>query len=191
MDQKLFERLNQIPEKIQSGEFLSGHGLGNEISFWIFDYPPEEELEVRSYLDFLKTDLTKKHSEIKFTHINLLDSLVEYLNDRNFISKAIEMQKIKGDEGLLKALKGPLHMDKFGPYLIDKYSAPDKDLIIISGVGSVWPLLRAHNLLNSLHALIGHKPVILFYPGYYTGQSMSLFGKIPSDNYYRAFKLIP
>lgn len=191
MDQKLFERLNQIPEKIQSGEFLSGQGLGNEISFWIFDYPPEEELEVRSYLDFLKTDLTKKHSEIKFAHINLLDSLVEYLNDRNFINKAIEMQKLKGDEGLLKALKGPLHMDKFGPYLTDKYSAPDKDLIFISGVGSVWPLLRAHNLLNSLHALIGHKPVILFYPGYYTGQSMSLFGKIPSDNYYRAFKLIP
>jgi len=45
--------------------------------------------------------------------------------------------------------------------------------------------------LNSLHSLLGHKPVVLFYPGYYDGQAMSLFGKIPSNNYYRAFRLVP
>lgn len=191
MDQQLHDRLNQIPDKILCPEFLSGQGLGNEIGFWILDYEPEHELEVRKYIEFLEDMLAKKHSHLKVVNINLLTSLVGYLSDRNFIDKAINMQKLKGDEALLKALKGPLHMDKFAPYLTEKYSATEQDIIFITGVGSVWPLLRANNLLNSLHSLLGHKPVVLFYPGQYTGQAMSLFGKIPSNNYYRAFRLVP
>jgi hypothetical protein len=191
MDQKLNDRLNQIPGKILSSEFLSGQGLGNELGFWIFDYEPEHELDVREYILFLENMLAKKHSHLKVVNINLLQSLVSYLGDRNFIEKAIQMQKSKGDEALLKALKGPLHMDKFAPYLTDKFAATEQDIIFITGVGSVWPLLRAHNLLNSLHSLLGHKPVVLFYPGHYSGQTLSLFGKIPTNNYYRAFWLIP
>lgn len=191
MNQHLHDRLNQIPEKILSEEFLQSQGLGNEIGFWIFDYDPTAELEVREYISFLESMLTKKHSHLKVGHINLLQALVDYLGERGFIDKVVAMQKNKGDEALLKALSGPLHMDKFAPYLVDSSQSEEKDIIFISGVGSVWPLLRAHNLLNSLHSLLGHKPVVLFYPGEYDGQTMSLFGKIPSNNYYRAFKLVP
>ena len=191
MSQAIHERLNQIPDRILSTEFLTGQGLGNEIGFWIFDYAPEDELKVREYIHFLEGMLEKKHSQLKVVNINLLQAVVDYLIERNFIDKAIQMQKSKGDEALLKALKGPLHMDKFAPYLVSKYATSEQDIVLMTGVGSVWPLLRAHNLLNSLHSLLGHKPVVLFYPGYYDGQAMSLFGKIPSNNYYRAFKLVP
>lgn len=191
MNHQLQERLNQIPEKILSDEFLHSQGLGNEIGFWIFDYAPEAELEVREHILFVEGMLAKKHSHLKIAHINLLDSLVEYLQDRGFVDKAIAMQEKKGDDALIKALSGPLHMDKFAPYLVDKYQADEKSMVLISGIGSVWPLLRAHNLLNSLHSLLGQTPVVLFYPGEYDGQTMSLFGKIPSNNYYRAFKLVP
>lgn len=191
MDELLNSRLNQIPEKILSDEFLNAKGLGNEIGFWIFDYDPSAELEVREYITFLEEMLANKHSHLNVAHVNLLTVLTEYLGERGFLDKAFELQKKKGDDALLKALSGPLHMDKFSPYLVDACQAESRDIIFISGIGSVWPLLRAHNLLNSLHALLGHKPVVLFYPGEYTGQSMSLFGKIPSNNYYRAFKLVP
>ena len=118
MSQTIHERLNQIPERILSTEFLTGQGLGNEIGFWIFDYAPEDELKVREYLHFLDGMLEKKHSQLKVVNINLLQAVVDYLAERNFIDKAIQMQKAKGDEALLKALKGPLHMDKFAPYLV-------------------------------------------------------------------------
>ncbi len=191
MDESLQHRLNQIPEKILSQEFLTAKGLGNEIGFWIFDYDPKAELEVRGYITFLQDMLATKHSHLNVVHINLLSTLMDYLAERGFVEKAVDLQKRKGDAGLLKALAGPLHMDKFAPYLVETCAAEERDIILISGIGSVWPLLRAHNLLNSLHSLLGHKPVVLFYPGEYTGQSMSLFGKIPSSNYYRAFKLVP
>lgn len=191
MSQTIHERLNQIRDKLVSTEFLTGQSIGKEINFWIFDYAPEDELIVREYIQFLEETLAKKHSHLKVLNINLLQSLVDYLTERNFMDKAIQMQKAKGDEALLKALKGPLHMDKFAPYLVSKYATDEQDIVLMSGIGSVWPLLRAHNLLNSLHSLLGHKPVVLFYPGYYDGQSMSLFRKIPSNNYYRALKLAP
>lgn len=191
MDQSLNERLNQIPNKILTDEFLKCQGLGNEIGFWVFDYQPESELQVREYIKFLEEMLAKKQSHLKVTNINLLSALVDYLGERGFMDKAIELQKAKGDGALLKALKGPLHMDKFVPYLNQRYGASGSDLILMSGVGSVWPMLRAHNILNSLHSVLGHVPLVLFYPGQYDGQAMSLFGKIPSNNYYRAFKLVP
>jgi len=52
MSGPLSERLNKIMPRIVSDEFLSGSGIGNEIAFYIFDYPPEDELRVR---DFLRT----------------------------------------------------------------------------------------------------------------------------------------
>jgi hypothetical protein len=124
-------------------------------------------------------------------YINLLEVLRDYLVERKFLDKAVHMQTTKGADALLKALAGPMHMDKFAPFLMNRSQAAEQDIIFISGIGSVWPVLRAHNLLNKLHALLGHKPVVLFYPGQYNGQSLTLFNKIPSKNYYRAFKLVP
>ena len=191
MNQQLQDRLNQIPDKILTEEFLKSQGLGNELGFWIFDYAPEDELQVREYLRFLQGFLARKHSQLKVAHINLLQAMREYLDQRSFTEKAIQMQHTKGDLALLKALSGPLHMDKFAPFLMEHSDADQHDVVLISCVGSVWPVLRAHNLLNKLHALLGHKPLVLFYPGHYSGQSLALFDRIPSNNYYRAFKLVP
>ena len=58
-------------------------------------------------------------------------------------------------------------------------------------MGSVYPMLRSHSLLNNLHRIMGDKPLVMFYPGAYDGQSLRLFDKLPAENYYRAFKLIP
>lgn len=191
MNQQLQDRLNQIPDKILSEEFLKSQGLGNEIGFWIFDYPAEDELQVRDCLGFLGELLARKHSRLKVVNVNLLQVVRDYLDQRSFTEKAIQMQQAKGDQALLKALSGPLHMDKFAPYLMEHSKAAEQDVVLLTGVGSVWPLLRAHSLLNKLHALLGHKPLVLFYPGHYSGQSMALFNRIPSDNYYRAFRLVP
>lgn len=53
MNQKLQERLDQIPGIILSDEFLTKKGLGGDLCFWIFDYPAEHELQARQYLKFL------------------------------------------------------------------------------------------------------------------------------------------
>lgn len=191
MNNQLQERLNQILGIITSEEFLQSRGLGNEIGFWIFEYAPEDELQVHDHVRFTLEQLERKHSQINVVEINLLQAIKNYLDSRNFTDKAFKLQKDKGDAALLKVLEGPLHMDRFAPFLVEQYQAAEQDIIFITGIGSVWPMMRAHHLLNALHASLGHRPLVMFYPGVYTGQSMSLFGRIPSKHYYRAFKLAP
>ena len=201
MTESLTRRLNEILPKITSDDFLSASGIGNEIAFYIFDYPPEDEMQVRSHLNFLLESLPKKKPNLRFMHVNLFDFLIDYLRDRKVLDKSMEMQKVKGNEALLKALKGMLHEEKIAKRFGEITKPHEQDLILISGVGSGYPMLRSHTLLNNLHSIMGQTPLVMFYPGKYDMQSLRLFGKsglsggTPEDrkkkaNYYRAFRLI-
>ena len=64
------------------------------------------------------------------------------------------------------------------------------DLLIVKGVGAVYPMLRTHTLLSALHPHMRDTPLLMLYPGRYDGQSLRLFSKLTDDNYYRAFSLV-
>lgn len=191
MSEFLHERLNKILPKVISDDFLCGRGIGNEIAFYIFDYPPEEELQVREHIRTLLDHIPKQKHGMTVKHINLFDFVLDYLKQRKLLDKTIQMQREKGDEVLRKALAGPLHETKLANYFAEVIQPQQYDLVILSGIGSVWPLLRSHALLNNLQPIMGNTPLVMFYPGRYDGQSLRLFGKIKNNNYYRAFKLVP
>lgn len=191
MSDPLNERLNQILPRLISDDFLSGRGLGNEIAFYIFDYPPEDELQVRDYLRTLLDHLPRQRPGLRVRHLNLFDFVLDYLKNRKLLDKAIQKQRQEGDHALMKALAGPLHESRLGALFAAATQPEQQDMVMVSGVGSVWPLLRAHALLNNLHAFMGQTPLVLFYPGRYDGQSLRLFGKLRNNHYYRAFKLVP
>jgi len=191
MNANFNNRLNKILTTITSSEFLSHKGLGNEIPFHVFDYPPEEELRMREHIVFLMEHLKKNHSHIKFLHINLFETMILYLQDRKILEKSFTLESQKGSKALWKAISALVQPQRFVKVLADKYNLQNSDLILVSGVGTIWPWVRAHSLLNNLQSVTGNTPLLLFYPGKYTGQSFQLFGCLKSDNYYRAFRLIP
>lgn len=191
MSDLLTERLNAILPRITSDDFLSGSGLGNEIAFYVFDYPPEEELRLREHIAFLLEQAPRKRPGMRVSHVNLLDLVVDHLRSRSLLERAVKKQQEEGDAALLKSLKTVLEAEKIAPAFVDASLPGEHDLVLVSGVGSVWPLVRTHNLLNNLHARMGQTPLILFYPGKYDGVSLRLFNKLDSKNYYRAFKLVP
>jgi hypothetical protein len=191
MSDRLTDRLNQILPRVISDDFLSGRGLGNEIAFYIFDYPPEDELRVREHLGFLLNHIPQRRPGLRITHLNLFDFVLDYLKSRNLLDKAITMQQEKGDDALKKALAGPLHENKLATVFAEVAEPAQHDLVLLSGVGSVWPLLRSHTLLNNLHPVMGRTPLVMFYPGRYDGQTLRLFGRLKTNHYYRAFRLVP
>ena len=190
MNANLTTRLNQVLPKITSKAFLGGKGLGNEISFHIFDYPPENELQIREHIQFLKDKIKKQHTDIKVLHINLFQFIIRHLKEKNILEKSFSLEQKKGTPELLKALKAPLKAEKLVSLVRDTMHPQDYDLMIMDGVGSAWPLVRAHSLLNNLQTVMGNTPLVLYYPGNYDGQALKLFGKIDSNNYYRAFRLV-
>lgn len=50
----LSERFAEMDEKIKVPSFRQSTGKANEVNYWVFDYPPEQELEVRSHIEWLK-----------------------------------------------------------------------------------------------------------------------------------------
>ena len=191
MSDVLTERLNQILPKVTSDAFLSGKGIGNEIAFYIFDYPPEAELRLRDHIRFLLEHIPKQKPGIRVSHVNLFDFVLHHLRGRQLLDKAIQMQKTRGDAFVRQQLATLLHPNKIAPAFAEVAQPDQHDLVLVSGVGSAYPILRAHALLNNLHTVMGQTPLVVFYPGCYDGQSLRLFGKLQNDNYYRAFKLVP
>ncbi len=188
----LEERLNQIISRITSRDFLDSKGLGNEIGFWIFDYPPEREMDVREFLSGTVLPALDRHvPAVRAATVNLLKLVSELLEERNLLEKAMEMQQAKGDETTLAALRSVLKEDKIAQKIADQFDIANLDLLILTGVGSVYPMLRTHTLLSALHPIMGKTPLLMFFPGKYDGHSLRLFNTLAEDHYYRAFRLIP
>lgn len=189
MSNDLTDRLNELLPRLTSEDVLKGRGLGNDIPFYVFDYPPESELEVRAHLQTVMAAIPQRCPELKIRHVNLLEFVRDYLGGRNLLDRSYAMQGAKGNEALQKALKAPLHPDRLVKHFAELVKPEEQNLVIISGVGSVWPVLRTHSLLNNLQPIMGQTPLVLFFPGRYDGQALRLFGQL-KDNYYRAFRLV-
>lgn len=185
MSNDFFDRLNQIKTRLSSPELLNNSGLGNEIGFYIFDYPPKYEMEMRRHLEHILEEIP-----LKIARVNLFEVIIDYLKREDLLEPAIDLQRGEGDKELLQAFEGVLEGARIAP-LIEKAANPDEhDLVVIRGVGNAFPLLRTHDLLNNLHVSMKNTPLVVFYPGKYTGQTLSLFGELKDENYYRAFRLV-
>ena len=186
------ERLNQILPRLTSRDFLDSKGLGNEVGFWIFDYPPDRELDMRSFLSgTVLPALTRQAPPLRADTIDLLQLVTGLLDARNLLNKAIDMQKNKGDDSVLTALRSVLKEDKIAQTIASQHDITHLDLLILTGVGAVYPMLRTHTLLSALHPIMGNTPLVLFFPGRYDGHCLRLFNTLTEDHYYRAFRLVP
>jgi hypothetical protein len=186
---KLEERLELFKEKIKTKEFMECKGLGNEIPYWIFDYEPEKELLIRDTINKLIPSFESKHS-IKIIEINLYNLCLKILNQKLTDEKLIQFETKKGSDALLEKVRLILNQETTKKEIAEILSV-DYDLIFLTGVGNAWPIVRAHSILNNLHSITGKKPLVLFYPGNFSGLDLSLFGEFKSKNYYRAFRLMP
>ena len=193
----LNDRLNQILPRLTSEAFLSSEGIGNEIACYIFDYAPECELQVRDHLAMVLGRLSSHHRTLNVLHLNMLDVVLAYLEGRGLLERTLQIQAKKGDAGVLKALQGPLAPERLRDFIESNHRPAERDLFLISGMGSVWPMVHAHALLNCLHRIVGNTPLVMFFPGSFDGTNLKLFEQIDTatatpgvKSYYRAFSLV-
>jgi len=186
----LTARLNQIEARVTSATFLKGQGLGNEVPFHIFDYPAEHELAVRDYIQVLLKALQQRHGHLRVAEANLFQVIVDLLKQRGLYDRVVELQRTKGDEATLRNLRGVLDEGKIAKSLAELVRPDQHDLVLIHGIGTAWPLIRAHQLIKSLEPMANRTPFVFFYPGSYSGLNLVLFDRLDSKDHYRAFRLI-
>lgn len=64
------------------------------------------------------------------------------------------------------------------------------DVLLITGVGKVYPFMRSHKILDNIQHIFSDMPILMLYPGKFNGQDLNLFGKFLDGHYYRAFNLL-
>ena len=189
---KTEKNLGKIESEIGKTSFLNGKGLGNEVSYYVFDYDPKDEILVREYID----KLVKKDKEFgdgyKLKVYDVYDLMIDLLESEGYLEDCFEMEKNDGMNYLVESVNDLLRMsdnyDYFTEYIEE--NTPEKAIVFLTGVGKIFPFVRSHKILNNLHQSFNKAPVVMFYPGKYDGQSLELFGEFKDDNYYRAFPLI-
>ena len=188
----IYERLDRILPLITAKRFRENKGLGNEIGFYIFDYDPEDELIVRDHIAFLKEKINAGGTDSTIREFDLYEIILEVFSDKGYLEKIFAMEEEKGTAAILTPLKKSLRLTQKNDLVVEhiRKNTQPRDIVFLTGVGKVWPVIRSHSILNALHLVIEDVPLIMFYPGTYSGQDLSLFNEISDQNYYRAFKLV-
>ena len=178
----LDERLNQIEKKISDQSFRSNKGLGNEVGYYIFDYDPREELHVRNHIQYLKNRINESSLGFRIIEIDLFHLMIQVLEGEGYLEAFFDLERENGFFDMADSLVETLGLDE----------TDERNLIIskIVGVGKCHPVIASHNILNNLHQVLDSVPVVMFYPGEYSGQDLKLFGTMDTRNYYRAFRLV-
>ena len=191
MSLSIQEHLEKLNEVIQKEDFLLNRGLGNEVGYYIFDYDPKDELIVRDYINDISGTSVGDNYEVKV--YNLYVIMLEYLDKRGFTEKAIKMEERRGLQKLVESIGRLLKMDLpeeenvFFEY-VDAHT-PEKSVVFLTGIGELYPLIRAHSILNKMHQVFDRVPVVMMYPGEYDELSLTILNTNKDDNYYRAFRI--
>ncbi|MDD6881034.1 MAG: DUF1788 domain-containing protein [Firmicutes bacterium] len=188
----LEERLNKAETMMQKPSFRQNKGLGNEVGYYIFDYPAEQELFVRERIEYIRKKNEQSSDEYRVVVFDLYDIIIEILKDKGYLEKCYDFEKKKGFERITKSVGNMLRITAKDSLIVNyiKERTPEKAIVFLVGIGKCYPILRSHTVLNNLHQVIDNVPVVMFYPGKYDGQELVLFSEIKDDNYYRAFKLV-
>ena len=188
----LNERLDQMEDAIRKPSFRQSSGRANEVNYWIFDYPPEKELEVRERIKYMQNKNSKGGEEFDLVVFDLYDIIIDFLEKNNFMEECYKFEKKKGLERITKAVSNSMKINDDDSLIVQhiKDNTPENAVVFLTGVGKCYPLLRSHKVLNNLHQAFVRVPVVMFFPGVYNEQELILFGEIKDDNYYRAFKLV-
>lgn len=188
----LEERLDQAETIIQTESFRRNKGLGNEVGYYIFDYPPEKELVVRERIAYMQGKNNRGTDGFDLKVFDLYDLVIDILEAEGFLEQCFRFEKKKGMERIIKAVGNLLRINDENSLIVKhiQENTPADAVVFLTGIGKCYPILRSHKVLNNLHQAIDRVPVVLFFPGKYDGQELVLFSEIKDDNYYRAFKLV-
>jgi len=180
------ERLDQLRTLIQEPEFLEGKGLSNEVNIRIFCYEPEKEMMVQHFTNQLITD---QNISCHLIEVDLYKTFLEICDDIDITDAIHDMEESDGTEFLLEQIHSAISVSEFVEKICYEPHVRG-DVLLLTGVGEVFPFMRVHNLLEALQPHFSDIPILVIYPGVFDGHHLKLFDKLQPNDYYRAFNII-
>ena len=182
----LLERLDDLRALIQTPEFLEGRGLSNEVNIRIFCYDPKDEMAVRHFTEKLIVDQSLACHLIE---CNLYRIFLAICDDLDITNAIPDMEEADGKDYLLDQIHAAISQ---GDYVDRIQYEPHKpgDVLLVTGVGDVFPFMRVHTFLEALQPYFSDIPILVMYPGEFDSHHLKLFNRLQPNDYYRAFKIV-
>lgn len=198
MTENIKVRIEHLKEKMDDSKFQHNEGLSNEVGYYVFDYPADQELYMRKQIDKIQESPLAARVNLKV--FDIYDIMMHLLKDQEKytgsdpISILEDIEKNQGFDVLIEQINNILEMSENNNLIVGyiKERIPEGDgpcIVFLTGLGKVYPIIRAHKILNTMHQVLDNNPVVMFYPGNYDEMSLRAFGKIKDQNYYRAFRI--
>ncbi len=190
-ERSLNDRFIELEDRMISVESLTRYGTANDMKFYIFDYSPQDEMIIRNEIKKLKG----RNPEI--VEFDLYEMMLEIIEEQGYTEDVILAEKDYDKQHLLSEIFQPiLSVEETDNDFLEKFKVVQDDgtkIILVTGVGKSYPVIRSHTILNNLQNIFKRNPVVMMYPGRYEtkkAMTLRLFDRLDDDNYYRAFPLV-
>ena len=182
----IMKNLTRVSARLSDPTFLANKGLSNEVGIHVFCYEPKNELTVRAYFENLKS---QKDVPYRLIERDLYKIFLSICEEKHILKGIPNMEDRKGKEYLQEQLQKVATPEAFVEKM--KYEPHNYgDVLLITGVGKVYPFMRSHKILDNIQHIFADIPVVMLYPGTFDGQDLDLFGSFLDGHYYRAFNLL-
>lgn len=177
---------DSIFNKLSSPEF--GENLVGELPLYIQPFPPEHQGLIDEGVSRLIKRLERKG--LSSVSINLYTFSMEILEEEGILETILEDEKSIPRDDIMSTLDSVLDVNAtIIPGIQERIEEANPDFVFITGIGSVYPFLRAHAILNNIDSLAENSKLIMFFPGEYDKRQLKLFNRISDENYYRGHNL--
>ena len=185
------ERLDRLKTTIQTPEFKEGRGLSNEVNIRIFTYDPKDEMVVRYFVEQIVKDTS---IDCNLVECNLYHIFLEICEAMDVMEAIPEMEDADGSKFLLEQLQNLISNEDFVDRIRDRIRGKGYEdhncIILLTGIGEVYPYIRLHGVLEMLQPNFTNTPIVAMYPGSFDGSYLRLFERLEPNSYYRAFNEI-
>ncbi len=187
----LSQRIAELKSQLSSVNNLNKNKAAGDMKFFIFDYDPKDELRIREEIEKLK------NSNFEIILFDLYDMMLDVIKENGYFENIKVLEKDYEKGILLQQVFQPmLALQQNGNAILNKFSNKIADdgshIVLVTGVGKSFPIIRSHTILNNLQSIFKKNPVVMVYPGKFSARKghLKLFDRLEDDNYYRAFPII-
>jgi len=187
----LSQRIAELKSQLSSVNNLNKNKTAGDMKFFIFDYDPKEELRIRDEIAKIKS------ANAEIILFDLYVMMIDIIQENGYFDTIKAMEREYDKSLLLQEVFQPmLALEQTGNAILDRFANTIADdgthIVLITGVGKSFPIIRSHTILNNLQSIFKKNPVVMIYPGRFSARKghLKLFDRLDDDNYYRAFPII-
>lgn len=183
--QRLTEDLEPVLRSADPWPAISAY---HDMPYAIFQYPPEDEFQVRNETALMRTRLEQSGKRV--TTISLAECMYAALDAVGLdTEKLADAEKSVGMEATIETIHQVLSeyqpLEDLVASRIPEDADKLRDLVLIVRAGALFPCYRTSSLLEQLKGKV-NVPAVLFYPGVLDGAAgLRFMGVLDAEHNYR------